>query len=275
MAISAAMVKELREKTGLPMMECKNALEENNGDMNAAIDALRKKGLAQASKRAGRATAEGRINFYHDQAKGRAAMVETLCETEPVSGTEDFLKLGEAAAYAATSLDEPTPEAILDQPLPDSPSTKIGDFLGEVINRIRENIKLGRIGVASGHFARYLHHDNRKGVLVEFSGACPEELANDICMHVVAMRPSCARREEVDPQLVEAERKIASEQVQGKPANIVDKIVDGKINKWYSEIVLLEQPFVKDDKKTVGQVLKEADANLTVNRFVRLEVGEA
>lgn len=274
MAITAAMVKALREKTGLPMMECKKALEEANGDEQKAVELLRKKGLAQLGKRAGRATGEGRVICHPDPASGRVALVELLCETEPVAGTEDFLQLGKAAAQAAAKLEAPTAETILEQPLPDDADRKIGDLLHEVVNRIRENIKVGRVGVVTGHAASYVHHDGRKGVLVEFSGECPAELANDVCMHVAAMRPRHTRREEVDPALVESERQLAREQVQGKPANIIEKIVEGKINKWYSEIVLLEQPFVKDDKQSVGKVLRAHAPDLTVNRVVRFEVGE-
>jgi elongation factor Ts len=275
MAITAGKVKELREKTGLPMMECKKALEEVDGAIDKAIELLRKKGLAQASKRAGRATGEGRLTLHSDPPSKRVAIVELLCETEPVSTTKDFISLGQAAAQVAVKLDSPTPEAIAEHPHPADGSRKIGDALNDVINRIRENIKFGRVHTATGHVAQYLHHDGRKGVLVEFSGECPDEIGNDVCMHIAAMRPMCTRREEVDPQLVEAERKLAAEQVKGKPENIIDKIVSGKIDKWFSDIVLLEQPFVKDDKKSVGQVLREVSPDLTVTRFVRIEIGEA
>jgi elongation factor Ts len=273
MAISAAKVKELREKTGLPMMECKKALEESGGDEAAAIEALRKKGLAQASKRSERATGEGRITIHIDADNQRAAMVELLCETAPVAGTEDFVKLGEAAAAAAAQMDNPTPEAVLEQPAPADPSRKVVDLLHDVVNKIRENIKIGRVVRVDGHVGHYLHHDARKGVLVEMSAACPVPTMADVCMHIAAMRPQCARREEVDPKLVEQERALAAEQVKGKPENIIDKIVSGKMDKWFSEIVLLEQPFVKDDKKSVAQALGEVVPDLTVKRYVRLEVG--
>lgn len=274
MSISAGKVRELREKTGLPMMECKKALEETGGDEAAAVELLRKKGLAQATKRAGRETAEGRVACHIDAAAGRAALVEILCETEPVAGTPDFIQLAKAAAEVAVKLDQPTPETVLAQPLPSDPARKVEDVLHDVVNRIRENIRIGRVGMLQGHLGHYVHHDLRKGVLVEMSAACPPEIAADVCMHIVAMRPMCTRREEVDAQLVAQERAIAAEQVQGKPANIVDKIVDGKINKWFAEIVLLEQPFVKDDKKSVGQALEQAVPGLTVKRFVRFEIGE-
>jgi elongation factor Ts len=275
MEINAGMVKALREKTGLPMMECKKALEEAKGDDTLAVELLRKKGMAQLTKRAGRETSEGRVVVSADAATGRVAMVEVLCETEPVAGTADFIRLTQIAGQAAAKIESPTAEAVLAQPIPDQPSRKIGDFVHDVVNRIRENIRIGRVTALTGNVGQYLHHDNKKGVLVQFSGPCPEELKLDVCMHVVAMRPMCTRREEIDPELVARERRIAAEQVTGKPANLIDKIVTGKLNRWYSETVLLEQLFVKADKKSVGQVLKAVSPDLTVTQFQRFEIGEA
>jgi len=271
MAISAAMVKELREETGLPMMECKHALEESGGDKAKAMEILRKKGLAQVSKRAGRTTMEGRGVCYVDTADSRAAIAELLCETAPVADNADFCKLADTVARVAARTGSEIPDAILSQ---SADGGTVQDMLTDVVNRIRENIKIGRIGVCQGEVGYYLHHDNKKGVLVEFSAPCPPELKNDICMHIVAMRPPFARRENVPADLVEKEKELAREQVKGKPENIVDKIIAGKINKWFGEICLLEQPFVKDDKKTVAQVLREASPELTVNKVIRFEIGE-
>ena len=274
MEITAAMVKDLREKTGLPMMECKTALQESGGDMTKAIEILRKKGMAQLSKRAGRHTAEGRVLCYTDPASGRTAIVEVLCETEPVANNADFQKLAQVAAQVAAKLEKPTAEAVLDQADPADPSRKVSDILHDVVNRIRENIKIGRVACYSGEVGSYLHHDGKKGVLVKFSGTCPPEVKADVCMHVVAMRPPYARREEVSEDVIAKEREVAQEQVKGKPDNIVDKIVTGKINKWFAEVVLLEQPFVKDDKKSVGQVLREVAPTLTVESMQRFEIGD-
>ncbi len=275
MEISSGMVRALRDKTGLPMMECKKALEEAQGDDKLAIELLRKKGLSQVAKRADRATSHGRVTCHIDAAAGRGALVEVLCETEPVTGTDDFVKLAQTTAQVAAALDDPTADTLLAQPVPGEPARKLSDVLHDAVNKIRENIKIGRVASLRGQLGHYVHHDGRKGVLVEFSAACPAEAAADVCMHIVAMRPTYTRREEVDPAAVEQERRIAVDQVQGKPANIVDKIVTGKLDRWYSEIVLLEQPFVKDDKKSVGNYLRGATPNLTVNRFTRLEIGEA
>lgn len=276
MSISAAKVKELREKTGLPMMEVKKALEETGGDEAKAVELLRKKGLQQMDKRAGHATAEGRVVFKQDPKSGRAVLVEVLCETEPVAGTADFVKLGELAANAALQLnrDNITAEEILAQKRSDDAAHTVNDFLLEVVNRIRENIKLGRVASCAGHLAHYVHHDGKKGVLVQFTAAAPGELGNDVCMHIVAMRPRYNTRAQVDAGLIETERRIATEQIQGKPPQIVQKIVDGKIEKWFSDIVLHDQMFVKDDKRSVGAVLSAAAPGLRVERFARLEIGD-
>ncbi len=274
MAITAGMVKALREKTGLPMMECKNALSEADGDEQKAIELLRKKGMAQISKRAGKETAQGRLMCLTDADSGRTVMLEMLCETEPVSGTEDFAKLSEAAINVAVKMETPTAETILEQPLPDDPGRKVGDLLSDVVNRIRENIKIGRVGVLSGHVGKYVHHDGRKGVLIELTGPCPEEAGAGVCMHVAAMRPAWTTREEVDPAMVEEERKVAVEQVKGKPEHLIEKIVAGKMDRWFSEIVLLEQPFVKDDKQSVGEYLRGFSPDLTIRRCLRIEIGE-
>ncbi len=275
MEITPGMVMGLRKKTGLPMMECKKALEEAAGDEAKALEILRKKGLAQVGKRAERTTSEGRVICQVDQDSGRVALVEVLCETAPVVDTDDFRKLAKAAGQVAIQLETPTAEAILGQPMPGEPGRKVQDFLHDVVNRIRENIRIGRVVRLSGHIGQYVHHDGKKGVLVEFSGPCPPNVMADVCMHVAAMRPLCTRREEVDPKLVEQERQVAAEQVKGKPANMIEKIMTGKLNRWYSEIVLLEQPFVKEEKKSVGQILREVSPELTIKRIVRFEIGEA
>lgn len=275
MAITAGMVMSLRDKTGLPMMECKRALQEAEGDEVKAIELLRKKGHAQIGKRAGRETSEGRVACHLDPATGRAGIVELLCETAPVANTDDFIDLANQIARHAAAMDSPTPETLLEQHFLDDPARKLGDLLHDVVNRLRENVKIAHAGNLSGHVGHYVHHNSQVGVLVEMNADCPTELTNDVCMHIAAMRPACTRREEVDPALVEQERRIAAEQAQGKPENIIEKIVTGKLNRWYSEIVLLEQPFVKEDKKSVGQILMAAAPELTINGFLRYAVGEA
>jgi elongation factor Ts len=275
MAITAEMVKALREKTGLPMMECKQALQDAGGDETKAIELLRKKGHGQMSKRATRETSEGRVACYLDAQTQRGGIVELQCETAPVANTDDFVGLAEQIARHAARMPAPTPESVLAQPFLDNPSRKLSDLVTDVVNKLRENIKIARVGSLSGHLGYYVHHNGQVGVLVEMSADCPPAVKADVCMHTAAMRPVCTRREEVDPALVEQERGIAAEQVKGKPANMIDKIVAGKLNRWYSEIVLLEQPFVKEEKQSVGQMLLAAVPQLTVNRFLRYEVGES
>ncbi|NLG42956.1 MAG: translation elongation factor Ts [Phycisphaerae bacterium] len=274
MEITPAMVMQLRNETGLPMMECKQALIASQGDKDKAIEWLRRKGMGQVTKRAARETTEGRIAVHVDAQRGRAAIVELLCETAPVANTKDFIDLAAQIARHAAELDAPTPESVLDQPLLDNSGRKLQDYMHDAINRIRENIRITHVGTLTGHIGHYLHHNAQVGVLVEMSAEAPEALKADVCMQIAAMRPVCARREQVPAELVEVERRLATEQAQGKPANIIEKIVEGKLNRWYAEMVLVEQPFVKDDKKTVGQVLREAAPNLTVQRFLRYEVGQ-
>jgi len=273
MDITSQMVKALRDKTGLPMMECKQALIEAQADEAKAIEILRKKGLGQLSKRAGRETTEGRIACFLDAAAGRGGIVELLCETAPVANTGDFINLAFQIARHAAYLDSATPDQVLDEPFRDDAARRVRDLLHDAVNRMRENIRVARVGSLSGYLGHYVHHNGQVGVLVELSADCPTELKADVCMHIAAMRPSWVRREEVDPQVVEMERRIAAEQVKDKPEHMIARIVDGKLNRWYSETVLLEQPFVKQDKKTVGQVLLEAVPGLTVRRFLRFEVG--
>lgn len=273
MEITAQMVKALREKTGLPMMDCKQSLQEASGDEAKAIEILRKRGLGRVEKLAGRDTSQGRVACHVDAGVGGIA--EVRCETAPVAKTDDFQALCTQVARHAAAAASPTPEALSEQPFLDDKSRKFADYLLEVRNRLRENTQIHRVARLKGHVGYYVHHNGQVGVLVEMSAACPPQAMADVCMHIAAARPSATRRDEIDAALVAKERELAAAQVKDKPANIVDKIVDGKINKWFSEIVLLEQPFVKDDKQSVAQYLGSVTPGLSVNRFVRFEVGGA
>jgi len=273
MAITAAMVKALREKTSLPMMDCKKALTEAGGDEEQAIEILRKMGAGRIQKMATREATEGRIACFVDPEQKRAGIVELRCETTPVAGNREFANLATTIAQVSALANSPTVETIREQPLPHDSSKTIGTLMDEVFNRMRENMKIARIAQLSGNVGQYLHHDARVGVLIEMSGDCSEELKADLCMHIAALNPPCLRREDADPKEVDQQKAAFAEQAQGKPEPIVEKIVSGKLNRWYSEFVLLEQPFVKDDKKAVGQVLKAVSPDLTVTRFVRYEVG--
>jgi elongation factor Ts len=273
MAITAGMVKALRDKTGLPMMECKKALTEAGGDEDKAIEVLRRLGAGKIRKLASREATQGRIACHVDPQNARAGIVELRCETAPVANTGDFVNLAATIARHAAVADTPTAETIREQPFMDDPSRTLGDHIDEVFNRIRENMRIARVAQLIGNVGQYVHHNAHVGVLVEMSGDCPEELKADLCMHIAAMNPACTHREDADPKEVEQQKAVFAEEAKGKPEPIVEKIVSGKLNRWYSEFVLLEQPFVKDDKKSVDEVLKAAAPNLTVTRFVRYEVG--
>jgi elongation factor Ts len=274
--ISAAMVRDLREKSGLPMMDCKQALTETGGDPQAAMELLRKRGAAAAEKKAGRTTTEGRIGKFRDPAGGVAALIELQCETAPVASNPMFRELADQIAKQAAVSGNTNPDAIGNEAFVDNKSVTITGLMHEVLNRLRENMKLTRIVRETGRTAIYVHHTGKVGVMIAVEGSGGDDsLLNDICMHITAVQPRAISRDQVSKELVTKEEEIAREQIlaSGKPAALVDKILTGKMDRWFSEQVLLEQPFVKDDKKTVGQVLKEAGVSVT--RFTRLQVGEA
>lgn len=275
--ITAEMVRKLRERSGLPMMDCKKALAETGGDEQAAMELLRKRGAAAAEKKADRATGEGRIGSYVDQAKGVAALVEILCETAPVANNPMFRELVDKVARHAASSAATTAAAMAEEKFVDDNSMTVRDLLHDVLNRLRENIQISRITrKTGGGAAAYVHHTGKIGVMIVTEQATDNaELLNDVCMHIAALQPDALTREQIPAAVIEKEKEIATEQIRstGKPENMIPKIVEGKINRWYSERVLLEQPFVKDDKQTVGKVLE--GAKIKVTDFVRLQVGVA
>ncbi|MBO0700534.1 MAG: translation elongation factor Ts [Zavarzinella sp.] len=274
--ITAALVNELRKRTDLPMMECKSALQATGGDIDAAIDHLRKAGAKASLKRAGNETAEGRIGVHLDNAAQVGAIVELRCESAPVAKGEHFVKLANEIAKVVAAKNPADVDALLTT---DSGKGKtVTDLIHDVIAVLRENMKVQRFTrLTGGMFGEYVHHDGTLGVLLQVkgSGANPG-LLRDVCMHIAAVQPTpvAARREEVDPALVAKEKEIAKAKAEatGKPPQIAEKIAEGQRKAWYAENVLAEQPFVKDQAKTVGQVLKEA--GLEVTRFVRYKVGE-
>ncbi len=270
MEVTAGMVMDLRKKTGLPMMECKKALTEASGDADQAMELLRQRGLKKFAERSENETKEGRVVIHRDDDSGRVGIVALGCETDPVAGTEDFMKLATAAAKIAARLDDPTAAAIREE---SADGHKFGELLDEVFNRLREKLEVVAAGNGNGHVGTYVHHNGKVGVLVEFNRDCPDDLKTDVCMHVAAMKPEHLNREQVDPAEVERERQSAREEVKGKPENIIDKIVDGKLSRWYSGFVLLEQPFVKDDKKSIQQALKEVAPDLTIQKYLRFQIG--
>lgn len=289
--ISAALVKQLRDKTQLPMMDCKKALQQADGDIDQAEDILRKSGALAAAKKAGRETAEGRISVYGASDRPVAAIVEVRCETAPVANTDDFATMcTNIARHVAESETLPSSvDALLSEPVTFQHDKTVGDLLADVINRIRENMQIARFTRVEGDvLASYEHHNGQVAVVVQLAGdgetqgdARIGQFGRDICMHVAAVNPMALDRDGLPADLVEKEKQIiqaqVAEQAKNKPPQIVEKITQGKLNKWFNENVLLEQAFVKDDKKSVKQVLSEfgksVGKQLTIKSYVRYEVG--
>lgn len=272
MEITAAMVKELRERTGAGMMECKKALSEAGGDMEAAIEHMRKSGAAKAVKKAGRIAAEGQIVIATSADAARAAIVEVNCETDFVAKDESFKKFANAVAEQVLAHGPADVEALGALSVD---GKSVEEARQELVAKIGENIQVRRFEVveaAGGKVAAYLH-GTRIGVVVAMTGGS-EELAKDIAMHVAASRPVCVNESEVPAELLAKEREIFAAQAQesGKPADIIEKMVQGRIKKYLAEITLVGQPFVKDPDNTVGKLLSAAGAQVV--RFVRYEVGE-
>jgi elongation factor Ts len=270
--ITAAAVKMLRERTGLPMMDCKKALNDTGGDPEKAVELLRKAGAKMMEKRAGRSTISGRIAVYVAPDGAGGAMVDLRCESAPVASNEQFVQLAnDLAKRLITGPGAASPEALLAQPSPSKTGQTLKQQFDDLNNQIREVFKLERIARIDGHCGGYGHHNGATAVLLRYDGD-NGEMAKDICMHVAAMRPAVLVKEELDPAVVAKEREILSEAArkEGKPENIIGKMVEGRLRNYYAECCLTEQPFVKDDKKTVGQAAKEAGMKLV--QFIRWEL---
>jgi len=274
MQITASMVKELRERTGSGMMECKKALQETDGDIDVAIDNMRKSGLAKADKKSGRVAAEGRVVIEISEDGKSAAVVEVNCETDFVSGGDDFLSFVKAVAKTALA-NKPADITALSNTTLDGASETIEEARKAKIAKIGENIQLRRFELLTsenGTFGSYLH-GTRMGVLVEMANG-NDELIKDVAMHIAASNPLCVSEDQVPADVLEKEKEILRAQAleSGKPADIVEKMLTGRIRKYLAEITLLGQSFVKDPDITVETLL--SDAGATVNNFVRYEVGE-
>jgi len=263
--ITAAAVMALREKTGLPMMECKKALLECGGNTDEAVEWLRKQGIKTQSMRADRETSCGRLAVYTDPAKGVGAIIELKCESPPVAGSPDFKAFCEDIAKTlALGPGAATPEDLLAQKSQAHPGKTLGELKDDLFNRMREVFELSRIKRIDAPCGGYAHHDGTKAALVEISGATTSpaaaEAAKDIAMHVVAMAPKAVRKEELDAAAVEKEREILTEAArkEGKPDAIIGKMIEGRLRNFFAACVLLEQPFVKDEKQTVGKLAKDA-----------------
>jgi elongation factor Ts len=270
--ITASMVKELREKTDAPMMECKKALTEADGDLAKAEEILRVRLGNKASKAASRVAAEG-VVVIHIAAEGRTgAAIEVNCETDFVAKNEDFLAFTRALAEMVVARNPADVTALSALPLN---GKTVEETRTALVGRIGENLSIRRFTrvQARGRLTSYVHGGSKIGVLVDVVGG-DEMLAKDLAMHIAASKPVALSRDEVGAELIEKEREIARQKAaeSGKPANIVEKMVEGSVQKYLKEVTLLGQPFVKDDKQTVEQLLKSKGAQ--VARFVLYVVGE-
>ena len=272
--ITAAAVKALRDQTGLPMMDCKRALQEAGGDREVAVELLRKAGKKTMEKRAGRETAFGRIAVHSDWDAAAGAIIDLRCESAPVAANDEFVALAnDLARQLASSPGAATPDELLDQPSPSKPGRTLREQFDELNNRIREVFRLARIARVDATCGGYAHHNGCSGVLLEVEGGAAG-LAKDVCMHVAAMRPSVVAKEDLDPQVVDKEREILAEAArhEGKPEKIIEKMVEGRLRDFYAERCLNEQPFVKEDEKTVGKVAKEG--GMKILSFIHWELAK-
>lgn len=271
--ITAAIVKELRERTGAGMMDCKKALVATEGDMEKAIDFLREKGLSQAAKKAGRVAAEGAVVAYVTEDGKTGAIVEVNCETDFVGKNENFQALAKSIAELVVKTNPADVDALLASEM-DGKTVK--DVVTEAIAKIGENISVRRFvryESAEGKVYSYIHGGGKIGVLVDMKGG-DAELGKDIAMQVAAANPQFLNRNEVPDSELEHEKDILTEQArnEGKPENIIAKMVMGRINKYYKEVCLVDQEFIRDGDLTISKLLKSKNAD--VARFARFQLGE-
>lgn len=273
MTITAAEVKQLRERTGAGMMECKKALVETDGNLDAAVDLMRKSGLAKADKKAGRVAAEGLIAISLSDDGKTAAIAEVNCETDFVAGGDDFTQFASAVADTALSgslsgLDDLMGESIAGGPT-------VEETRRNLIAKLGENINIQRVELVSAEdrLGAYTHSGSRIGVLVAMSGG-NDDLAKNVAMHVAATNPAYLSADDIPGDVLAKEKDILAEQArnEGKPEHIVAKMVEGRLRKYLAEVTLLGQDFVRDEDVTIGKLLEQDGA--TISRFARFEVGE-
>lgn len=277
MAITAADVKALRDRTNLPMMDCKAALTEVGGDMDKAVDLLRKKFANATAKFASREAAEGRVAIYIDPAKKVGAILEMRCETAPVVKSDAFVAMANDLAKHIAEKNPKDVASLLTEQI--SAGKTVQDRISEVIGLIRENMKVERFKRVEGELGQYVHHDGSVGVLLQIEGGAGDPaLLRDISMHIAARSPMAALRSDVPADVVAKEKEIAQDQLKNdpknanKPANIMEKILEGKLNTWFAENVLIDQVFVKDDSKKIADLFK--GMGVTLKGFTRYRVGE-
>ncbi|HSU32642.1 MAG TPA: translation elongation factor Ts [Bryobacteraceae bacterium] len=307
--ITAQLVKELRERTGAGMMECKKALVEANGDLAEAEVVLRKRGIAGATKKESRATKQGLISAHISSSGKLGVLVEVNCESDFVARTEDFQTLArDIAAHIAESkpkavrLEEVTEaeranfkahEALYEQKFTKDQNTTVGEMVKTKIAKLGENISISRFALfevnGNGVVGNYIHTGSQIGVLLEVhtqkqETTAKEEfptLVRDVAMQIAAAAPQCVSKDQVSPDLLNKERDIQKERArgEGKPEKMLDKIVEGRLSKFYEEVCLLEQPFIRENTVTVGELLKTVSSKvsdqISIARFVRFKVGDA
>jgi len=269
MAIKPALVKELRERTGAGMMDCKKALVESDGDIEAAAELLRKAGQAKADKKSGRVAAEGQVIVKSDA--GRHVLIEVNSETDFVANDENFRQFADAVAQAALRAKPDSVDALMSASVD---GQTVEEARQALITKVGENIAVRRFELLESQAPVGTYsHMGRIGVVVELDSG-DESLAKDIAMHIAATAPQCVSRDDIPAEQIDKEREILSAQAlqEGKPANIVEKMVEGRLRKFFDEITLLGQPFVKDPDQKVADLLKAKKAG--VRRFIRYAVGE-
>jgi elongation factor Ts len=285
MAITAKMVSELRKMTGAAMMQCKKALEASDGDMDGAVDNLRKAGLKSAAKKASRETAEGRVFEVVADGAQRGHLIGVSCETDFLSGADKFKDLVSKLGAGVSGYD-PDGVGAGDRPMASQPfegEENVDAGLKTAIAQFGENVQisdLARMENVEGRIGTYIHHDNKQGAIVSVTTGADADKAQaalrSLCQHVVVFCPAYAQRDEVPSDEVERERAVIAEsdEVKSKPENIRGKIIDGKMGRFYSTCVLSEQPWILDDKTTVGKFLEgELGAGTRIEKFTRIKLG--
>lgn len=275
MAFTAKDVMNLREMSGAGMMDCKKALLQCDGDMDKAMDYLREKSLAASAKKAARIAAEGIVDAYVCPTCGVGVLVEVNCETDFVAKTDDFKNLVQTIAKHIAKKNPANVEELLEQNFVDDESTTISGLINAAVAKIGEKISIRRFVRIEGEVDTYVHMGGKIGVIVEVEGNADKAVMHDVAMQIAAAKPTCISKEDVDQSEIEKEKEILKAQAlnepKPKPMNIIEKMVEGRIEKYYKEICLLEQPFVKEQDKTVAQMI---NGMFVVKSFVRYEMGE-
>lgn len=274
-AVSPAMIKELRDKTGLGLKKCKEALVESDGDVEKAVESLRKAGMASAEKRMDRTTSQGSVFPYISEDGKSGALVALSCETDFVAKTDDFKALGLKLAKHCAENGLSSPEALAEASID---GVAVGDLIKEHIAKLGENLNAGQVSSfsANGRLFEYVHGEGALlGVMLDLDGAddSATDIGKDLCMHIAASAPVYASKDEVPADILEKEKDIYREQITGKPDNVVEKILMGKMNKFYQENCLEDQTFIKDDKKSVAKILSEANSAYKIKAFARFQIG--